>query len=68
MENSYQVIYRDDNKWVVKKTGSKRATKSFETRKAAIIYGKKLMNKEKSKLFIHNSYGMVDNMYDYAFQ
>ncbi|MDR2148008.1 MAG: DUF2188 domain-containing protein [Tannerella sp.] len=68
MENYYQVIYRNENRWVVKRTGAKRAAKGFATRRAAISYGKKMMNKAKSKLFVHNRYGMVDDMYDYAYQ
>lgn len=68
MENSYQIVPMSEKKWIVRKTASKRASKVFETKKAAVVYGKKLMNKEKSKLFIHQKNGMVDDMFDYAYQ
>jgi hypothetical protein len=61
MESSYQVIPMSEKRWIVRKIGSKRASKAFNTEKEAIIYGLKISN-NKTDLFIHDEYGMVDDM------
>jgi hypothetical protein len=55
-----------DNKWQVKKHGSSRASKKFDTQKKAIDYGKKQAKKNKSELYIKNRKGQVREANSYG--
>ena len=56
---SYHVIYRD-SRWHVRKDGARRATKSFDSRLAAIDYGRSLVLSKRVDLFIHRRDGLVE--------
>jgi len=56
---SYHVIANPDGGWNVVKAGSERATKHFETKKAAIEYAREVSKNRHSDLFIHKKDGMI---------
>ena len=45
--------------WQVKKSGAERASKTFDTKKQAVDYGREVSRNQKSELFIHNSDGKI---------
>ena len=52
--------------WAVKKSGSERASRTFETKKKAVEYGKELSKTEKTELYIHKNNGMIQNRNSYG--
>lgn len=62
---SNHVVPVKDKRWVVKKSGTTRASRSFETKKQAIQYGQKISKKEKSELYIHKKDGTVQEKNSY---
>jgi hypothetical protein len=48
--------------WNVRKGGSQRASKHFESKSAAIAYGKQLSSNQGSDLFIHKKDGTIQRM------
>lgn len=52
--------------WAVKKSGAERASKTFDTKEKAVIYGRDLSKTEKTELFIHKSNGMIQNRNSYG--
>jgi len=53
-------------KWQVKRENSHRATKLFDTQKAAIEYGRKIAKKQQSELVIHNRHGVIRDKDSYG--
>ena len=51
--------------WVVKKSGSERASRTFDTKEKAIEYGRELSRSEKTELYIHKTNGMIQNRNSY---
>lgn len=47
--------------WNVKKGGTKRASKNFETKKDAIAYGRQLSKERKSEFIIHGRDGTIQS-------
>lgn len=47
--------------WAVKKSGSVRASKTFETKESAVNYGRELSKNERTELYIHKKNGMIQN-------
>ena len=52
--------------WVVKKSGSERASRTFDTKEKAIEYGRELSRSEKTELYIHKTNGMIQNRNSYG--
>lgn len=52
--------------WAVKKSGSARTSRSFETKDEAVKYGRKLSKQEKTELFIHKKDGTIQNRNSYG--
>lgn len=52
--------------WAVKKSGSTRASRSFNTKDAAVKYGKSISRNEKTELYIHKKDGTVQNKNSYG--
>lgn len=52
--------------WAVKKSGSSRTSKSFDTKSKAVDYGRTLSRKEKTELFIHRKDGTIQNRNSYG--
>lgn len=51
--------------WSVRKSGSIRASKTFETKDEAVKYGRKLSKVEKTELYIHKKDGTIQNRNSY---
>lgn len=52
--------------WSVKKSGSERASKTFETKEKAVDYGRELSKTEKTELYIHKKNGMIQDKNSYG--
>ncbi|MCX2477292.1 DUF2188 domain-containing protein [Pedobacter sp. MC2016-05] len=52
--------------WAVKKSGSSRASKTFDNKESAISYGKELSKNEKTELYIHKKNGMIQDKNSYG--
>lgn len=52
--------------WAVKKSGSIKASRTFETKDKAISYGRELSKHEKTELYIHKQNGMIQNRNSYG--
>jgi hypothetical protein len=52
--------------WSVKKSGSSRASKTFETKDKAVEYGRELSKNEKAELYIHKKNGMIQEKNSYG--
>ncbi len=52
--------------WAVKKSGSPKSSKSFDTKAQAIEYGKQLSKRERTELFIHRKDGTIQNRNSYG--
>jgi hypothetical protein len=58
---SNHVVPSKSDRWSVKKSGSERASKNFDTKEEAVRYGRELSRNEKTELYIHKSNGMIQN-------
>ncbi|MHA1280369.1 MAG: DUF2188 domain-containing protein [Candidatus Helarchaeota archaeon] len=63
-----QVIPSTDGNWVVRKAGSTRATKSFDTQSEAINFAKKISRHQGVVLYIHKKNGLVREKNSYKKQ
>ncbi len=52
--------------WAVKKSGASKASRTFDTKEQAIVYGKQLSKNEKTELYIHKNNGMIQNKNSYG--
>ena len=52
--------------WAVKKSGSERVSKTFETKDKAVKYGRELSRNEKTELYVHKRNGMIQNKNSYG--
>jgi hypothetical protein len=52
--------------WSVKKSGSAKASKIFDTKDKAVAYGRELSKHEKTELYIHKKNGMIQNKNSYG--
>lgn len=52
--------------WSVKKSGSTRASKTFDNKEKAIVYGCKLSKSEKTELYIHKRNGTIQDKRSYG--
>lgn len=52
--------------WQVKKHNASRASKTFDTQKEAIDYGRDLAKKNKSELYIKNRQGKIRDANSYG--
>ena len=66
MSRKTQHVVRSPNGWSVKRGGSKRASKTFETQKEAISYGKAISKNQGAELYIHGRDGMVREKNSYG--
>lgn len=55
---SLHVVPRD-RKWAVRRTGSERATKLFDSQKDAIARGRQIARNEGTELYIHGRDGRI---------
>lgn len=66
MEKKSNHVVPSSSRWVVKKSGAERASKTFDTKEKAIAYGRELSKNEKTELYIHKSNGMIQNRNSYG--
>jgi hypothetical protein len=52
---SQHVVPNSKGEWVVRRSGSARATRVFETRHGAVKYAKRLAQKSGAELYIHRA-------------
>ena len=52
--------------WTVQKSGSERASRSFDRKEDAIKYGRILSRKEKTELYIHKRNGTIQTRNSYG--
>lgn len=52
--------------WAVKKSGSTKASKSFDRKEDAVKYGRELSRKEKTELYIHKRDGRIQDRNSYG--
>lgn len=52
--------------WAVRKYGSSRASKNFETKADAINYAKQISKSERTELYIHKKDGTIQNRNSYG--
>lgn len=52
--------------WQVKRENAVRATKTFDTQKEAIVYGRNIAKHQKSELVIHDRHGRIRDKDSYG--
>ncbi|WP_127559903.1 DUF2188 domain-containing protein [Nioella ostreopsis] len=63
-KNQYIVPHRDG--WAVRGEGNRRVTRTFDTQKEAIQYGRAVARNERSELRIQNSDGQFREAWSYG--
>lgn len=61
-----QHIVPNNGQWQVKRENSTRATKTFNTQKEAIEYGRDIAIRQQSELIIHDRYGRIRDKDSYG--
>lgn len=61
-----QHVTPKNGKWQVKGAGNDKATKTFDTQKEAIEYGKSIAKNQKSELVIHGKDGKIRDKDSYG--
>lgn len=65
MRKTNHVVPAKSDGWSVKKSGSIKASRNFETKVQAVRYGISLSKNEKTELYIHKANGMIENRNSY---
>ena len=65
-KKTQHVVPAPQGVWNVKKGGSEKATRHFETKTPAIDYAKQLSRKQGAELYIHNKDGRISNPNSYG--
>ncbi len=63
---NHVVASKGKGRWAVKKSGSLRASKSFDRKKDAVKYARELSRKEKTELYIHKKNGLIQDRNSYG--
>lgn len=58
-KKTQHVVKSADGGWAVKKGGSSRATKVYETQKEAITHGREIAKSQKAEFYIHGKDGKI---------
>lgn len=66
MARRSQHVVPRDKKWAVRKTGSDRVTRKFDTKEEAIQVARKLARKQKTIVYIFGSNGQISKRESYA--
>ncbi len=64
--NSQHVVLHPNGGWSVKKGGSTRATKRFDTQRKAITYGRKISKAQGAEFYVHDRNGMIRSKDSYG--
>lgn len=65
MSKNLHVVH-SRGEWKVRREGSMRASKIFESKAAAIDYGRKIGRSERLELYIHNMDGRIADRRSYG--
>lgn len=65
-QSNHVVPSSEKGGWAVKKSGSARTSKSFNTKAEAVEYGRQLSKTEKTELFIHRMDGTIQDRNSYG--
>lgn len=65
-KNSQHVVRNSKGGWDVKKSGSSKATRNFNTQDEAIEWGKNVAKNQKSELYIHGKDGKIRDKNSYG--
>lgn len=60
IKTSQHVVMNADKKWTVKRTGTTRASRVFDTKTEAIGYACSVATKQKIDVYVHRKDGMVE--------
>lgn len=61
-----QHVVPNDGKWQLKRENAVRATKTFDTQKEAIAYGRDIAIRQQSELVIHDRHGRIRDKDSYG--
>ena len=59
-------IVHSKGEWKVRREGTLRASKVFETKRAAVDYGRKIGKEDRVELYIHNMDGRISYRSSYG--
>ena len=59
MASKGQHVVPRDSGWAVRRSGSEKATKIFDTQREAIAQGRKIAQNQRTELYIHGSDGRI---------
>ncbi|MDX1914842.1 MAG: DUF2188 domain-containing protein [Methylophilus sp.] len=58
-KNTQHVVKGTDGGWAVKKGGSEKASRVFETQKEAIDYGRQVAKNQGAEFYVHGKDGKI---------
>lgn len=58
-KKSQHVVKSSDGGWAIKKGGSSKATKIYETQKEAIVHGREIAKSQRAEFYIHGKDGKI---------
>ncbi len=64
--SNHVVPSKEKGGWTVKKSGSTRASQSFDRKEDAVKFGRELSRKEKTELYIHKKDGRIQDRNSYG--
>lgn len=65
MASKSQHVVPRDGKWAVRRTGSDRVTKKFDTQREAIARGREIARNQATELYIHGRDGRIRDRESY---
>jgi len=65
-KNSFHVVPSPSGGWAVKKANSTRASKTFDTKEDAIVWGKKISKSGSAEFVIHRRDGTIGSRDNFA--
>lgn len=65
-KSNHVVPSREKGGWTVKKSGSTKASKSFDKKSDAVRYARELSRKEQTELYIHKKDGRIQDRNSYG--
>lgn len=65
-KKTQHVVKNSSGGWAVKKGGSSRATKVYQTQSEAIVYGREIAKSQNAVLYIHDRDGKIREKDNYA--
>lgn len=65
-KTSFHVIPHPNGGWAVKKANSRRASKNFDTKADAIIWGKKVSKSDSAEFVVHDWDGTIKSRHTFV--